>query len=94
MRRFKSRFQHFTRNPQHAGNQPRRQLLVAKFGRHRERRIHGDAHRQRVHVAVVDRAALRRYFNYALLLPLRSSHVFGVKEELQVSQPPKNDGHP
>ena len=37
VRRFESRFQHFAWNPQHARNQPRRQLLVAKLGGDRER---------------------------------------------------------
>jgi hypothetical protein len=74
--------------------QPRRQLLVAKLGRHRERRIHGDAHRQRVHVAVIDGAALGRDFDHALLLPLRAGHVFAVPEKLQVSEAPKNGGQP
>src|SRR6266481_2815758 len=61
---------------------------------HRECRIHRDAHRQRVHVAVVDCPALGRDFDHALLLAVRPGHVFAVKEKLQVSQPPKNGRHP
>ena len=93
-RRFQPCFKDFTWNSQDASKQPRRQLLVAKLRGHRKRRVHGNAHGQRVHVAIVDRAALRRDFNHALLLPLRSRHEFAMKEQLQVSEPPKNGGHP
>ena len=88
------RFKDFMWNSQDARKEPRRQLLVAQLGRHRKRRVHGNAHGQRVHVAIVDRAALRRDFNHTLLLPLRSRHEFALKEKLQVSEPPKNGGHP
>src|SRR6266851_589617 len=93
-RRLQASFKQFTWNSQDAGQQPRRQLLVAKLGGHRKRRIHRDAHRQRVHIAVEDRAALRCDFDHALLLPLRPGHIFAVKEKLQVSQTPKNGAHP
>ena len=89
-----SRFKHFARSSQNTGEQLGRQLLVAKLGRHRECRIHRDAHCQRVHVAIVDRSALGRDFDHALLLPLRPGQVFAVKKKLQVSEPTENGGHP
>jgi len=43
-----------------------------------------------MHVAVVDRPAFRRDFDYMLLLPLRFSHVFAMADQLQVSEASKN----
>src|SRR6266480_4881346 len=76
VRGFESRFKHFAWNSQDAGEQPRRQLLVAKLGGHRKCRIHGDAHRQRVHVAIVD----RNMHPLAMSIPVDSA--FAVPSEL------------
>ena len=46
-----------------------------------------------MHVAVVDRAALRRYLNHMLLLMLRAGQIFAMTEELEVTEAAKNSCH-
>src|SRR6266849_124852 len=71
-----------------------RQLRVLHFGRYRKHGAHGDAHGQRLHVAVVNRAALGSDFNGATLLAAGTRQIIAVAEELEVGYAAENRGHP
>ena len=89
------RFENIARNIQNTGEQMRRERLVlAEFRRNREGGLDFRAHRQRTHVAVVNRAALGSNFDCALLLPVRAGQVVAVLNQLQKTQASKNRAHP
>ncbi len=60
----------------------------------RKHGIHRQAHRQLPAFAVVDRAALRADFEYALLLMLGFCEVFAIAEELEITQARQHRHHP
>src|SRR5579863_9402695 len=59
-----------------------------------ENRIHGNANGQFPALAVVDHAAHRTDFKYALLLMLGFCEVFAIAEELEVTQAGQHRPHP
>ncbi len=63
------------------------ELRIPNLNGHGKYRVHRNAHRQRIHVAVVNRAALRSDFDDALLLTCCARKVFAVPEKLQVAEP-------
>ena len=78
----------------HAGQQRRGGLLVGDFTGHGEDRIDLNGHGQRLPVAVVNNAALRRDLHRALLLAIRPLHPFAIVQHLQNGQPHHNDQRP
>ena len=74
-------------NVQHFADQARHHIGVGNFRGHGEGRIHGNAHRQRIHVAVKNFGAARADIHDEPLLVLRAGIIFAVAEQLQVGQP-------
>src|SRR5256885_9564647 len=72
----------------------RERFVFAKVGWNCEGGLDFRAHRQRTHVAVVNRAALGSNFDGALLLTMRARQVVTVLNQLQKTQASKNRAHP
>src|SRR5262249_33159025 len=69
-------------------------LVLAQFAGNRERGVDLQTHRQRTHVAVIDRAASRSNLNRALLLALSPRQIVAMSKKLEVYQPSEDCSRP